>query len=441
MASEWGTLPVAEAPLEIIDGDRGVNYPKQEDFEPSGDCLFLNTGNVTTTGFNFRDRSFITKEKDAVLRKGKLKRHDVVLTTRGTVGNVALFDESVHFEDVRINSGMVLLRADQSKLSPRFLFQFVRSPLFKEQVAALITGSAQPQLPIRDIRRVEIPLPPLAEQKAIASILGALDDKIELNRRMNATLEGMARALFQSWFVDFDPVRAKLDGRKPEGMDKATAALFPDAFEESSLGPVPKGWEVCSLAKKIELLSGGTPKTSEPGYWDGDIPWYSVKDSPSETDVWVVETEKCVTKLGIENSAAQILPEGTTIISARGTVGKLALIGTPMAINQSCYGVRGVKDYADYFTYYSLRQATADLQQRTHGTVFDTITRQTFETLDCIFPPAYLTQAFDRSVTSMMVKIKANSTQSRTLATLRDTLLPKLLSGELNVVSIPKVTK
>jgi len=278
-----------------------------------------------------------------------------------------------------------------------------------------------------------LPLPPLAEQKAIAAVLGALDDKIELNRRMNSTLEAMARALFQSWFVDFDPVRAKLDNRQPIGLDKATAELFPAAYQDSALGPIPEDWEVCSLANKIELLSGGTPKTSEPDYWDGDIPWYSVKDAPSETDVWVIQTEKCVTKLGIANSAAQILPSGTTIISARGTVGKLALVGSPMAMNQSCYGVRGIKGYGDFFTYFALRQATADLQQRTHGTVFDTITRQTFETLDCVFPPARLTHAFDRTVAPLLAQIRANVHQSRTLATLRDTMLPKLLSGELRI--------
>src|ERR1019366_4231983 len=154
---------------------------------------------------------------------------------------------------VRINSGMVLLRADESKLWPRFLFQFVRSPLFKEQVAALTTGSAQPQLPIRDIRRVEIPLPPLAEQKAIAAVLGALDDKIELNRRMNATLEAMARALFQSWFVDFDPVRAKLDGRPPAALDPAPAALFPAHFDHKADGVVPTGWRATTLGEVIEI--------------------------------------------------------------------------------------------------------------------------------------------------------------------------------------------
>jgi len=224
-----------------------------------------------------------------------------------------------------------------------------------------------------------------------------------------------------------------IDARAPAGLDQATTALFPDSFQDSSLGPIPHGWEVCSLADKIELLSGGTPKTSEPTYWDGDIPWYSVRDAPSETDVWVIHTEKHVTKEGIANSAAQILPEGTTIISARGTVGKLALVGTPMAMNQSCYGVRGIKDYGDFFTYFALRQATADLQQRTHGTVFDTITRQTFETLDCIFPPANLTTAFDRTVAPLLSHLRANLHQSRTLATLRDTLLPKLLSGELSI--------
>ena len=319
------------------------------------------------------------------------------------------------------------------RLDNGYLRYLVGSHEFTQHIHAITTGTAVPHISGKQIKDFAFTLPPLAEQKAIASVLGALDDKIELNRRMNATLEAMARALFQSWFVDFDPVRAKLDGRPPAGLDPATAALFPDSFQESPLGPVPRGWEVCSLADKIELLGGGTPKTSEPAYWDGDIPWYSVRDAPSEADVWVIHTEKHITKDGVTNSAAQILREGTTIISARGTVGKLALIGTPMAMNQSCYGVRGISGYGDFFTYFALRQATADLQQRTHGTVFDTITRQTFETLDCTFPPANLTAAFDRTVAPLLAQIRANLYQSRTLATLRDTLLPKLLSGELKV--------
>jgi type I restriction enzyme S subunit len=349
MAGEWEVLPVAEAPLELIDGDRGVNYPKQVDFWPSGDCLFLNAGNVTRTGFNFADLSFITKEKDAALRKGKLKRYDVILTTRGTVGNVALFDDSVQFEDVRINSGMVLLRADQSKLLPRFLFQFVRSPLFKEQVAALTTGSAQPQLPIRDIRRVEIPLPPLAEQKAIAAVLGALDDKIELNRRMNAKLEEMARALFQSWFVDFDPVRAKLDGREPFGLDPASAALFPDSFDGSAVGQIPNGWMIKPVGEVFDCVGGGTPSTAEPIYWEGGTHhWTTPKDFSSLQAPILLDTERKLTDEGIAKISSGLLPAGTLLLSSRAPVGYLAITAMPVAINQGFIALK-CNDFASNF--------------------------------------------------------------------------------------------
>ncbi|WP_461786382.1 restriction endonuclease subunit S [Prosthecobacter sp.] len=231
---------------------------------------------------------------------------------------------------------------------------------------------------------------------------------------------------------DFERSEVNRDGRPPAALDPATAALFPASFQDSSLGPISHGWEVCPLSEKIQLLSGGTPKTSEPAYWDGDIPWYSLRDAPSETDVWVIHTGKHITKLGIANSAAQIFPEKTTIISARGTVVKLALTAVPMAMNQSCYGLRGITGYGECFTYYSLREATAQLQQRTHGTVFDTITTETFKTLDCIFPTPQITAAFDKLVEPLLGQIRANLHQSRTLATLRDTLLPKLLSGEFS---------
>ncbi len=323
----------------------------------------------------------------------------------------------------------------------RALTRYLSYALSQTEISGFLSGSTMPKLTQGNMNRIPVIEPPLPEQKTIAHILGTLDDKIELNRRMNATLEAMARALFQSWFVDFDPVRAKLDGRKPAGLDAATAALFPAHFQESPLGHIPQGWEVCPLANKIELLSGGTPKTAEPDYWDGDIPWFSVKDAPTETDVWVTYTEKSVTMLGIANSAAQVFPEKTTIISARGTVGKLALTGTPMAMNQSCYGVRGITGYGDYFTYYALRAATAQLQQRTHGTVFDTITRQTFETLDSIFPLPKLTAAFDLAVEPLLEQIRANLHQSCNLTILRDTLLPKLLRGGIAAANLQHPAK
>ena len=423
-----------EGMLEIGDGYRAQN----NELGGTGP-IFLRAGHVTDSHIDFAGVEHFHEHLADKVRSKMSKVGDTIITTKGnSTGRTSFvtdrlppFVYSPHLSYWRSR--------DPEKLCGGFLRYWSQGVEFIEQLSGMKASTDMaPYLSLTDQRRLSVTLPSLAEQKAIAAVLGTLDDKIELNRRMNATLEAMARALFQSWFVDFDPVRAKLDGRPPAALDPATAALFPDSFQDSSLGPIPHGWEVCPLSEKIQLLSGGTPKTSEPTYWDGDIPWYSVRDAPSETDVWVIHTDKHVTKLGIANSAAQIFPEKTTIISARGTVGKLALTAVPMAMNQSCYGVRGITGYGDYFTYYSLREATAQLQQRTHGTVFDTITTETFKTLDCIFPTPKITVAFDRLVEPLLGRIRANLHQSRTLATLRDTLLPKLLSGELSVAATDK---
>lgn len=411
MVSEWQALPISEAPLDIVDGDRGTNYPKQEDFSASGDCLFLNTGNVTTSGFSFDECSFITKEKDAVLRKGKLQRYDVVLTTRGTVGNVAFFDDSVRYDHVRINSGMVLLRADQSKLLPRFLYQFVRSPLFREQVAGLATGSAQPQLPIRDIRRIELPLPPLPEQKRIAHILGTLDDKIELNQRMNATLEGMARALFQSWFVDFDPVRAKQQGRMPAGMDAATAKLFPAEFEESELGEIPKGWEVKSLDSALILQRGfDLPATART---EGEYPVIAAS-GPSGT-----------------HNAYQVRGPGVTT-GRSGVLGRVFFVHEDFWPLNTSLWVKEYKAVSPCYAYQLL--LTIDLKGLNAGSAVPTLNRNHVHSVQILIPPQPVVEAFDAVVLPLMKMQKCCTDESRILTAVRDLLLPKLLSGELTSV-------
>ncbi|MEI7851030.1 MAG: restriction endonuclease subunit S [Kiritimatiellales bacterium] len=384
------------------------------------------------------DFVYVDKATFSFLKKSVLFPGDIVIANVGANAGT-VFRVPDLGKPMTLGPNAVLCRPLEGTLNRDFFYYYLTGRDGQNSITSILGGSAQPKFNKTDFRSLQVPVLPLNEQKAIAHILGTLDDKIELNQKMNETLEAMAQALFKSWFVDFDPVRAKLEGRKPAGLDPATAALFPSTFQDSPLGQIPKGWEVCPLSEKIQLLSGGTPKTSEPTYWDGDIPWYSVRDAPSETDVWVIHTDKHVTRLGIANSAAHIFPEKTTIISARGTVGKLALTAVPMAMNQSCYGVRGITGYCDYFTYYLLREATAQLQQRTHGTVFDTITTETFKTLDCIFPPPKITAAFDKLAEPLLGQIRANIHQSRTLATLRDTLLPKLLSGELKIQEAEKM--
>ncbi|MBL4669820.1 MAG: restriction endonuclease subunit S [Flavobacteriales bacterium] len=162
--------------MEILDGDRGKNYPKASEFTSTGYCLFLSAKNVTKTGFILSEKLFISKERDELLRKGKLNKYDLVLTTRGTVGNIAYFGDNISLENIRINSGMLIIRPDKDAIDDKFLYLVFRSKNFANQIANNQTGSAQPQLPIRDLKRLEITLPPLKEQRAIASILSELDN-------------------------------------------------------------------------------------------------------------------------------------------------------------------------------------------------------------------------------------------------------------------------
>ncbi|QYK08854.1 restriction endonuclease subunit S [Shewanella mangrovisoli] len=299
-------------------------------------------------------------------------------------------------------------------------------------IGAYITGAVQPKLNKANLDKIEIPIPPKDERIKLNNILNSFKYKVALNSETNQTLEQMAQAIFKSWFVDFEPVKAKMNGEQPEGMDAATASLFPEKFVESELGLIPEGWEVSTLSSLIQLTGGGTPKRSEETYWNGDIPWFSVRDVPSASNVFVVDTEEKITELGLKKSSTKLLPKGTTIITARGTVGKLALVGTDMCMNQSCYGIRG-KDIGDYYNYFNLKEAVSTLQRNTHGGVFDTITTKTFDTYSMAFSGVELANKFDAIVAPLLQKIEANVRQNIELATLRDTLLPNLLSGEIEL--------
>lgn len=311
---------------------------------------------------------------------------------------------------------------------PRYIYYLMRSIDFTK----FNVGSGVPTLNRNHLSSLLVNEIGLDREKTIAKLLGDLDDKIALNTQTNQTLEEMAQAIFKSWFVDFDPVKAKMNGEQPEGMDAATASLFPEKLVESELGLIPEGWEVSTLSSLIQLTGGGTPKRSEETYWNGDIPWFSVRDVPSGSNVFVVDTDEKITELGLNKSSTKLLPKGTTIITARGTVGKLALVGTDMCMNQSCYGIRG-KEVGDFYNYFNLNEAVSTLQRNTHGAVFDTITTKTFDTYSMPFGGVELANKFDSIVAPLLQKIEANVRQNIELSTLRDTLLPKLLSGEIDL--------
>ncbi len=314
-----------------------------------------------------------------------------------------------------------------------YLSLLIGSPAFTEYVLSVQTGTTIPHISGSQIGGFEFELPSVTEQARAALLIGAIEDRIDLLRQTNTTLEAIAQALFKSWFVDFDPVHAKAEGRDPEAMDAATAALFPREFEESELGPIPQGWSVKSFGDSVMILGGGTPKTSTPEYWDGDIPWFSVVDAPAAGQVFTLGTTKKITQLGLDNCSAKLLPPMTTIISARGTVGKVAMTGSEMAMNQSCYGLRPKMVDGEPFTYFSTLRFVDGLRQVAHGAVFDTITRSSFDELSACRPPDNIIPCFGAMTTPLLDRIRMNGHQAISLAAIRDILLPRLISGKLRL--------
>ncbi len=410
---------------KVFDGPHAT--PKKIDTGP----YFLSISSLENGKLDLSKSAHLSDEDFAKwTRRVTPEAGDILFSYETRLGEVAMMPAGV---TACLGRRMGLLRPDRTKILPEYLLYAYQSNAFQEVIRAkTIHGATVDRIALKELPSFPIQVPPLKEQQKIVDILKGYDRKLVLNLETNQTLEQMAQAIFKSWFVDFDPVKAKMNGEQPEGMDATTASLFPEKLVESELGLIPDGWEVSTLSSLIKLTGGGTPKRSEEIYWNGDIPWFSVRDVPSGSNVFVVDTDEKITELGLNKSSTKLLPKGTTIITARGTVGKLALVGTDMCMNQSCYGIRG-KEVGDFYNYFNLNEAVSTLQRNTHGAVFDTITTKTFDTYSMAFSGAELANKFDALVAPLLQKIEANVRQNIELATLRDTLLPKLLSGEIEL--------
>jgi type I restriction enzyme S subunit len=331
-----------------------------------------------------------------------------------------------------------------------FVYYLSRHTAFRSfAIQQMVGTSGRQRVPWQSLVDFEIDDLDRAIRRSAGEVLSALDDKIELNRRMNETLEAMAQAIFRDWFVDFGPVRRKLEGTTDPvaimgGLipDPARAAelsgLFPDGFGEHEL---PVGWSEPPLSEHLEIIGGGTPKTSNPAYWGNDIPWFSVVDTPSRSDVFVFDTEKRITPAGLAGSSARLIPAGTTIISARGTVGNLAIAAQDMTFNQSCYALQSARGDHPYFVYLLAAHAVDQLRSMAHGSVFSTITRQTFDAMSFASPQIAVLDAIERQLSPLFKRIKAEVAENRTLAETRDYLLPRLMSGEVRVGELGAQTR
>ena len=438
MAGEWEETTVGDlvkrGVLERpLDGNHGSIHPKGDDFVATG-VPFIMASDLVGGGIDTVNCSFISIEQAKSLRKGFAKRGDVLISHKATLGRTALVGE-IPGDFVMLTPQVTYYRPkDATKLNNRYLKYYFDSEQFQQVLQSWAgAGSTRAYIGITDQLRLPVILPPLAEQKAIAAVLGALDDKIELNRRMNATLEAMARALFQSWFVDFDPVRAKLDGRPPAALAPATAALFPDSFQDSPLGHIPTGWETSTIGAKLQTALGGTPSRAKPEFWtDGTVAWIN---SGKTNEFRIIEPSEWITKEALENSATKLLPRRTTVLAITGaTLGQVSITEIECCANQSVVAILASEQFPTEFIYPWIEENIEKLIASQTGGAQQHINKGNVEELALLCPESRIVAAYQTKAKPLFDQISANCFQSRTLATLRDTLLPKLLSGELSVM-------
>lgn len=348
-----------------------------------------------------------------------VEKGDIFISIVGTIGLVGRIPDHLNGANLTENAARLFNFADE--VDAGFIMYFLMSEAGQERIDSMSVGSTQKKLALFRIKDIEIPLPPLAEQREIASILGALDDKIELNRRMAATLEEMARALYRSWFVDFDPVKAKAEGLAPAFMDEATAALFPDRFGDDGL---PEGWRMGCVTDVFDVVMGQSPPGNTYNDRGEGLPFYQ-----GRTDFGFRFPSQRV----FCSAPTRIAPRDSVLLSVRAPVGDLN-----RAWEECCIG-RGVaslseKEGRNAYGYEALWALSEDLKAYdSEGTVFGAINKNQLTGLPLIIPPKSMRAAFEERVRPMDDRIRNVTAETRTLTALRDSLLPKLMSGELRV--------
>ena len=332
---------------------------------------------------------------------------DLILAREAPAGNVAIIKSG---QKVCLGQRTVLLRPDKQKVCPDFLVYYLLAPAQQYELLGTANGATVAHVNIPVIKALPVELPNMELQRKYAAILSAYDDLIENNQRQIALLEEAAQRLYKEWFVDL---------------------RFPGHEHVPIVDGVPEGWRTVPFSQKVEVMSGGTPKTSNPEYYKGSIPFYTPKDSDGA--FFAFDTETHISQSGLDNCHSQLYPSGTIIITARGTVGKTTILSVPMAMNQSCYALRSDVISSVYYLFFALRKEIAALKTMANGGVFDTIIVKTFDNINILIPENDVVARFHQVISPVMESIKTKMRDSVLLTEARDRLLPKLMSGEIEV--------
>ena len=396
---------------------------------------FLRITDIVRDDLDWRDVPYV-QGSDKDVEKFKLNHGDIVLARTGaTTGESRYIIDPPH---AVFASYLVRLRINQQN-DARFISYWLKSPAFRGYLQGVLGDkSAQPNASASTMAQAPIRIPASPEeQRAIAAVLGVLDDKIELNRRTNETLSAMARAIFKDWFVDFGPTRAKAEGRSPY-LATELWDLFPDALDDEDR---PIGWEPSEIGKEVEVVGGATPSTKEPSYWErGENHWATPKDLSKLASPVLLNTDRKITDVAVNRISSGLLPVGTVLLSSRAPIGYLAITEVPTAVNQGFIAMVCTKRLPNVFVLFWSYENLDYIKDISGGSTFAEISKRAFRPVPVVVPSEPILAAYENLIRPFYEHIVANTKESASLAQTRDLLLPKLISGEIRLAGTEKAS-
>ena len=410
---DWKELKISDVIEEISMGPFGSNI-KVDNFIDFG-VPVLNGSNLQ--GFKLNEESFnyVSQEKADSLGKAKAHRGDVVITHRGTLGQIVYIPNDSKYEQYVISQSQFRLKLKKEVIRPDFFVYFFHTRLGQHRILMNASQVGVPALarPTSTFKEVLVPVPSLDVQSKVMDILNSIDDKIECNRRINENLEQQALALFKSWFVDFEPFKDQ-------------------PFVESELGMIPQGWKVGCLSEFGKIVCGKTPSKAESSYYGGNIPFIKIPDM--HNNVFVLQSEDCLSELGDKSQLGKRIPPYSVLVSCIATVGLVCMNVRTCHTNQQINTIIPNSIEYRYYLYQklvSLKEYLINLGRG--GTATLNVNTRQFSNIRVVIPSDKILSEYHYRVSCLFDKIEINSRESRRLAELRDTLLPKLMSGEINV--------
>jgi type I restriction enzyme S subunit len=408
----WEKMQIEEICLRVTDGAHH-SPPSVEDGFP-----MASSKDMRENDFDLSNVRMISESDYNKLVNGNCKPNigDVLIIKDGNSYLKYVFAVKEEREIVLLSS-IAILRPDQEKINPFFFQHLLRSPDIKKEMENYVSGAAIPRIVLKDFKSMWLPVPPLTTQRRIASILSAYDDLIENNLKRIKLLEEAAQNIYQEWFVKM---------RFP-GHEKV------EWYTDVEGRRLPEGWKYETFYDMVDIMSGGTPKTREPSYWNGEIPFFTPKDASATSQWYIYTTEKTITEEGLSKCNSKLYPPDTIFITARGTVGKVRLAMRPMAMNQSCYALKMKDGSSQYYLLGTLNEAVSHLKKTAVGGVFDTIIVDTFKQIPFLNPDHGTTQRFHNLIAPVIKQTATLSKEIITSKEARDILLPRLMNQTITV--------